>query len=42
MSDPAYYRSPPETLSADAERVKRIPEELEQAYARWAEIEKRG
>ena len=42
MSDPAYYRSPSETLTADAERAGRIPEELEQAYARWAEFEERA
>ncbi|MFH0881233.1 MAG: ATP-binding cassette domain-containing protein [Lentisphaerota bacterium] len=42
MSDPAYYRSPPETISANAERAKQIPEELDQAYARWAEIEEKS
>jgi ATP-binding cassette subfamily F protein uup len=42
MSGPAYYRSPPETLSADAERAKQIQEELDQAYARWAEIEEKS
>ncbi len=42
MSDTAYYRSPPETISANALRAKQIPEELEQAYARWAEIEEQA
>ena len=42
MSDSAYYRSSPETISANAERAKRIPEELEQAYARWAELEEKS
>jgi len=42
MSGSEYYRSSPETLSANAERAKRIPEELEKAYARWTEIEEKG
>ncbi len=42
MGDPAYYRSAPETLLADAERARQIPEALEQAYARWAELEERA
>ena len=42
MSGPAYYRSTPETLSANGERAKRIPEELEKAYARWTEIEEKS
>ena len=41
MSDPGYYRLPPETIKINADRAEQIPGELEQAYARWTELEER-
>ncbi len=41
MSDPSYYRSSPDAMAANAARAQKIPEDLEHAYARWTELEKK-
>ncbi len=39
MSKPEYFRSAPDVLKTDHERLEQIPEELEKMYDRWEELE---
>jgi ATP-binding cassette subfamily F protein uup len=41
MSDPAYYKQPADLIKANADRAEQIPQELENAYLRWTELEER-
>ncbi len=39
MGEPSYFRSAPDVLKADHERLEQIPGELEKLYDRWEELE---
>ena len=39
IQDPAFYRQPAETVTAANARLAALQAELEQAYARWTELE---
>ncbi len=39
MTDPAFYQKPPEEIQAATARAEAIPQELEQSFERWEELE---
>ena len=39
IQDPAFYRQPAEAVTAANARLSALQAELEQAYARWNELE---
>ncbi|MCG6117751.1 MAG: ATP-binding cassette domain-containing protein [Aquimonas sp.] len=39
MADPAFYQQPADTITAAGAELARLQAELEQAYARWAELD---
>ncbi len=40
MTDPAFYQKPPEEIQAATARAEAIPQELEQSFERWEELER--
>ena len=42
MSDPAYFRQPPDVLAADGQRLQQLADQLEQTYERWEALEARA
>jgi ABC transport system ATP-binding/permease protein len=42
LSDPQFFRRSPAQARASTERLKRLAEELEAAYARWEALESSG
>jgi len=39
MADPAFYQQDSDEIARSAARLKELDEELQQAYARWEELE---
>jgi ATP-binding cassette subfamily F protein uup len=42
LNDPDFYRGPAEEIKAVTERAEAIPQELEAAFARWAELDEQA
>jgi hypothetical protein len=42
MADPSFFRGPAERVREMSERASLLPGEIEQAYARWTELEGRA
>lgn len=42
MGGPDFFRSAPEAIRMATERSQEIPEEIERAFARWAELDERA
>ena len=41
MAKPDFFRGDQKTVRTTSERASDIPKEIEQAYARWAELDER-
>lgn len=42
MSDPEFFKKPPEEIATASERTKQLSDELAQAYERWEELEQQA
>jgi ATP-binding cassette subfamily F protein uup len=42
LSDPAFFQADPEAIRTTTQRAREIPEEIERAFERWAELDARA